>query len=451
LKTNISTITTLVLLLPAAVAGSPAQQPSEQEFLVTAYYSPEPGQCCYVRGGYEADKILNGEGHTAADGTAVYAGIAAAPSSYPFGTRIMLPGIGTVAVHDRGGAIVEREDGIHRLDIWMGAGEEGLARALAFGAQRVRGTVYPVGIAQPATSLSLASLPAPAEELSRFGIYRDDLMAVSPAREDRGYSVQRMQEALQEVGLFSHAVTAYFGDVTEQSLGTFIQTMGIDEPSDQLTTRTAAYLTAAVQRADAVFPVDGYVDAGSSRSRIAAAQRLLRFMGVYRGRTNGTYDDQLRDAVFRFQKAYSVVTSWQDAGAGRIGPQTKRVLEREWNRRLVAQKAEQLLAEHRVGQLLADRGAVPDRYLSNGDSGTQVRLLQSLLAERGYFVLEEADGYFGPRTEQAVLRYQQARGIVERTDEVGAGMVGPRTLATLQLEQRTKAYRLVRAEGWEVF
>ncbi|MFH1670010.1 MAG: hypothetical protein ABIA92_00290, partial [Patescibacteria group bacterium] len=36
--------------------------PFGQEFLVTAYYSPIPGQCCYVKGGLEADKILNGEG-----------------------------------------------------------------------------------------------------------------------------------------------------------------------------------------------------------------------------------------------------------------------------------------------------------------------------------------------------------------------------------------------------
>ena len=430
--------------------GSPTQQPYEQEFLITAYYSPEPDQCCYVRGGYEADKILNGEGHTAADGTAVYQGMVAAPPSYLFGTRITLSGIGTVTVHDRGGAIQEGDNGVHRLDVWAGHGEEGLARALAFGLQRVRGTVYPIGTAQPETNLSLASLPAPPERLSNFCVNRGDLMAVAPAREDRGYSVQQMQKALRDVGHFSHAITGYFGDVTEQSLHAFIIEMGLEELSVKLTQRTAAYLTAALHRSDAVFPVNGYVDAGSPRSRVAAAQRMMRFIGDYRGRTNGKFDEKLKNSIFQFQKENGVVSSLQDAGAGRIGPQTTRVLKCEWNKRLVAKRADKLIDQHRVGTMLADRGAVPDRYLSTGDFGSQVRLLQTLLAERGYFPSEKVNGNYGPLTEQAVLRYQRARDLVVSMHDVGAGTVGPRTLAALQREERTKLYRLVRAKGWQV-
>ena len=48
--------------------GTDSSAPYEQEFVITAYYSPQPNQCCYVKGGYVADKILNGEGHTTADG-----------------------------------------------------------------------------------------------------------------------------------------------------------------------------------------------------------------------------------------------------------------------------------------------------------------------------------------------------------------------------------------------
>src|SRR3989338_1176501 len=118
-------------------------EPFAQDITITAYYSPLPDQCCYVRGSFAADIELNGKGTHSADGTAVYAGMAAAPPTYPFRTRIELPGIGTVTVHDRGGAIQEWKDS-HRIDIWVGSGEEGLARALAFGVRRVRATVYPV-------------------------------------------------------------------------------------------------------------------------------------------------------------------------------------------------------------------------------------------------------------------------------------------------------------------
>src|SRR5690606_16583 len=80
----------VAILAPYHVLTTPAEhtEPYTQEFLITAYYSPLPGQCCYVKGGYVADKILNGEGHTAADGTGVYPGMIAAPPGYAFGTVV---------------------------------------------------------------------------------------------------------------------------------------------------------------------------------------------------------------------------------------------------------------------------------------------------------------------------------------------------------------------------
>jgi hypothetical protein len=33
----------------------------ERDFVVTAYYSPLPGQSFYLKGNYEAEKIMNGE------------------------------------------------------------------------------------------------------------------------------------------------------------------------------------------------------------------------------------------------------------------------------------------------------------------------------------------------------------------------------------------------------
>ncbi len=143
-------------------------QPFEQDFIITAYYSPLPGQCGYVMGDIDADKYLNGQGTNGADGTPVYAGMAAAPPAYPFGTRLVLPGIGTVTVHDRGGAIQEGEKA-HRLDLWVGSGEEGLARALKFGVQHVHAIVYPTqSTPQPAESMDLTSLPAPTHALAPY-------------------------------------------------------------------------------------------------------------------------------------------------------------------------------------------------------------------------------------------------------------------------------------------
>ena len=438
------------LIAPAGVMGTSALEPYEQEFLITAYYSPLPDQCCYVTGGYESDKVLNGQGRAGADGTAVYPGMLAAPKSYAFGTRIALPGFGNLTVHDRGGAIQELEKGVHRLDIWAGEGEEGLARALAFGIQRVRGTVYPLGTQQPAEQFALSTLPAPTAKLSRYAVDRSNLMALHTQYGETSYSARILQGALKELGYFNHSVTGYFGDTTRGSLVAFLKDFDLDESDATLTANAAAHMQAALKRKGANGPLSGHVDQGSPRTRVAEAQRLLRSFGYYRGRTHGIYDDNLFASIFSFQKKHGLVQSEASVGAGRIGPQTSSALYREWNKGLVTRKASQYLEIHRVEQVLADRGKQVDCYLGKGDSGSQVRLLQSLLADRGFFPSAKINGYFGPLTEQSVFNFQRARGIVQNSSHTGAGYVGPMTLMSLRREQTAQYYQLVRAQGWGV-
>jgi hypothetical protein len=64
-----------------------------QKFIVTAYYSPVPGQSFYLKGNYEAEKRLNGNGTHGASGTPVFTGMIAAPKSYSFGTHIFFDGL----------------------------------------------------------------------------------------------------------------------------------------------------------------------------------------------------------------------------------------------------------------------------------------------------------------------------------------------------------------------
>ena len=126
----------------------PPEGGTKKLFRITGYYSPLPNQSKYVRGSYETDVRLNGRGTNGADGTEVYPGMLAAPITYSFGTQIFLPGLGLGTVHDRGGAIVSagnRGQTYDRIDVWMGKGEEGLARALALGSRIIEGILYPLG------------------------------------------------------------------------------------------------------------------------------------------------------------------------------------------------------------------------------------------------------------------------------------------------------------------
>jgi len=79
-----------------------------------------------------------------------------------------------------------------------------------------------------------------------------------------------------------------------------------------------------------------------------------------------------------------------------------------------------------VGTLVSIIGrAYSGRILQKGDRGSDVRFVQSILKELGYYKYK-LDSYFGQKTEEAVIAFQTAEGI--RAD----GIVGPETLNALQ-------------------
>ncbi len=422
-------------------------EPFAQDITITAYYSPLPDQCCYVRGSFVADVELNGEGHHSADGTAVYAGMAAAPPTYPFGTRITLPGIGTVTVHDRGGAIQEWKDS-HRIDLWVGSGEEGLARALAFGVQRVHATVYPKSAQQPAESLVLTSLPSPPEKLRPYLSDGTTLLDMHPAVGDRTTSVQFLQERLEALGYFHDVKSGFFGPATRASLNSFIKDMALTEPDDSLTERTASVLEGAYLRREAEDPITDVISAGSSATRIAGAQRTLRFLGFYHGRTNGIYDAGFKAAVLAFQKEQGIVASDSAPGAGRIGPQTRTRIVLLWRRKHAGRLAGRLLAMRKIDQLVTKRGDDLRKFLGKGDHGNDVRALQNFLVTKKFLAKDGVTGTFGDRTEQALIAYQKAAGIIANDADPGAGYAGPATLAHYSRDLRSALLKIVREKGW---
>lgn len=335
------------------------------------------------------------------------------------------------------------------MDIWVGSGEEGLARALAFGVQRLRGTVYPPSSLQPPVALDLADLPSPWERLQTY-VRAEGLLGTHPHFGERGYSVALLQQYLRKLGYLTHPVTGLFGPATEEALRSFLHAMALDMPSSELTERAAAFLLGALWRKGSARNVIHTVHRGSSPRAIRTAQKALRLLGYYRGRTHGTYDDALFRAILAFQQSEKLVGTESDRGAGRIGPLTKAALERERFRLLVHADAERLLVLHTLRDMLRKRGEYIDRFLAEGDIGPDVRILQTFLGERGFFPKERVNGVFGPLTREAVLRFQMAGGLVTSAKDTAAGYVGPGTLRTLQERRIRDLYARVRAEGWGV-
>jgi len=241
--------------------------PYNQKFIISAYYSPLPNQAKYVTGSYAGDIRLNGDGVKAADGTHVYPGMVAAPKSYPFGMKMSIPGVGTVAVHDRGGAIVhagERGNSYDRLDLWMGYGDAGLKRALKWGKRTVDVTLY--GIDDSIV------------ENVELGGYDDS---------------EQVPNTL---------TTPVEGDGS-------VSNQPINSPAQPVPVK-----------------IEGKFALGTSGDHVAKVQKILKDLNYYSGDINSTFDANTQTAVKKFQVAEKIVARENAFGAGYVGPKTLSVL-----------------------------------------------------------------------------------------------------------------------------
>jgi len=422
-----------------------AEAPQKQKFVVTAYYSPLPNQCCYYRGGYEEEIIFNGQGIKGADGTGVYPGMIAAPPAYPFGTVIELPSIGVVGtVHDRGGRIIEWDGGVHRIDLWMGYGEEGLARALSWGARSVEGVVHAKGSA-PKEHFELADFDADRSMIASLSVpIQSDLLPEVEA----GYTsnaVRKLQEALATLGYFTEKTNAHYGPATQDALRNFQMDYGIVGDGTALTKEVSAILLAAQSlKPENVPTLEEGLRTGSEGDNVRQAQKLLRYLDAYRGRTDGTFDESLRTSVLSFQLSTRVIGNEQTTGAGTIGPKTRDAILKAWKVKVVRQKAEILLRKEEVRQKALVE-ALPTKTLSKGDKGTEVKKLQTFLVSAGYLPQIDATGNFGPRTEAALLKYQLDTNIIATKTQKGAGIFGPATLSAFSEKVIAMEWQKVRS------
>lgn len=432
------------------VSGWVKTAPYQQEVLVTAYYSPEPDQCCYFRGSYEDEIIFNGEGTHGADKTPVYEGMLAAPKEIPFGTRINLPGIGVGTVHDRGGWINMVDDGnasIAHIDIWVGRGEEGLARALAWGSKRMTATIFPAGTDLPDESIVLNSLPAPSSALNIAKSEEpSSLLLAASSFNDHSASVRLLQDTLQDLGYVGRSSTGRFGEETKAALAMFQKDHDITGDGSIADDVTRARLMAALQLKDRLPPDFGELSLGTSGAPVQRAQGVLRFLGDYKGRTTGMFDNRMQDAVIKFQLRTHVIDDVHTPGAGRIGPKTKAAIITAWRIKRAKSMASPIFLAMQVTKIVLEKH-LPMQNLMLGSTGDDVKRLQRLLLRKGLLTSQDITGTFGEKTEKAVEAMQLQENIITTMHDHGAGVVGPMTRKSLEQFAVQDAIRLVRSKG----
>jgi peptidoglycan hydrolase-like protein with peptidoglycan-binding domain/3D (Asp-Asp-Asp) domain-containing protein len=394
-----------------------------------------------MRGSYEADKKLNGNGTNGADGSEVFMGMLAAPKSYQFSTSIDLPGLGVGEVHDRGGAIKEKKK-YHRIDVWMGHGDEGLTRSLNWGMRYVTGKVYFAKKAVP-LSLSFLSVPSASPKITKK---KADVMVINKNIKfgQVDSQVVKLKEILFSLGYFKEETqNNFFGEALKRAVikfqvdqkivssansyeagyvGVKTRTMiqkKIKSPIVVTATKSAPVKQitsmAANQKESIQLAIQAGVGKNSQVSDVKNLQVLLAAIGYYQADINGKYSDEMVAAVFAFQKDQGILKSQFAAGAGHFGPKTQKALLRVLKQReeklalFPASKSEILvLSESKNSPLVKNKIPLkkPKLDLSNYPAdkttlflspliGKNKEELKKYLAKKGFLEYKSIDSFFG--------------------------------------------------------
>jgi len=344
--------------------------PYEKYFVITAYYSPIEGQKHYIKGSLEADRRLNGNGTNGADGTPVFPGMVAAPKNYAFGTKMKIEGIGTVAVHDRGGAIISadpnQQNSYDRLDIWMGHGDQGLARAMQWGKRKVKVTVYGIDPSiEEKIDLSFLDSQISTNQTLKTKNFSTDLSL----NEDHP-EVSKLKEALTisklyngpidtkfdaatqnaviklqiENGIIDDAndyAAGYVGPKTRQVLekilseNSYSPTKPIEEPNIKTANASNQNIQGDFLATD--------LKIGDNGEAVKQLQIELNKFNLFALEPTGYYGEVTAHAVFKFQQIQGLAGDKSSPGAGSFGPITRSKManlinQRTLNHQLIAQK-----------------------------------------------------------------------------------------------------------------
>lgn len=337
------------------------------KFIVTAYYSPLPNQSFYLKGSYEADIRLNGNGTHGASGKGVYPGMLAGPKTYSFGTKVYLEGLGVGTVDDRGGAIVSsgsRGYNADRLDIWMGQGEEGLRRALSWGKRSVTGKIIGEDEETDMTTI----------DFSQVKIAKID------AKIYKKQQKQRHTEVAEIANIFSNPVS---------------KSTGADKIKElQIILSRLSYYSGDIDGKYSKTIEDAIYDFQIENQLVVSKKTL----GA------GYYGTKTRS---KLQEIYALYTENEKK---RIAEETRIALEKvQEEKRLALIKAEQ--EKQAAAQKMKVALFIKNLGTPKADEiGSHIRGLQQSLKSLGYFEGKDT-AIFGKNTRAALIRYQTDKNI----------------------------------------
>lgn len=274
-----------------------------------------------------------------------------------------------------------------------------------------------------------------------------------------GPEVTSSQRCLKKLGYFNGPVSGKFASLTQNAVIKFQQANRI--PADGVVggntqralqracqSRTSSRNTSRTLRPSGQYPV---LSQGKTGAAVTRLQQRLRQLGYLNANPNGNFGPMTKDAVIRFQRNYRIAANgivnrqtwntllgssptpgrsslstqqvrelqvrlrqlgyFKTNPTGNIGPiTTKAVIQYQRNYRLPvngianAQVLESVRRTSTGGYATQQPGR---NYLTVGDQGENVRLVQERLGQLG-FSNTNPDGFFNDYTRQSVIAFQQS-------------------------------------------
>ncbi len=224
--------------------------------------------------------------------------------------------------------------------------------------------------------------------------------------EDEGNDVKMIQKALVNLGyLASDKVTGYYGEATESAVKKFQKENGIS-----VTGVTAKMTIEKINDLSNVVKLDETRNykSGDEDEGVKALQKRLCQLGYLEEKyVTGYYGAITVSAVKQFQKSNQI------SQTGTVSTLTIAALNSQ-TAKINTDSGE--ASDTKIKESIAKPGSL--RY---GDTGTQVKNLQSNLKKLGYFS-GTPTGEFGDVTKQAVVKFQKAYSLT------ADGIAGSKTL-----------------------
>jgi len=174
----------------------------------------------------------------------------------------------------------------------------------------------------------------------------------------------------------------------------------------------------------------------SNIKEIKSLQLFLKDLGLYSGKIDWIYNDDIVSIIYDFQKRYNIVKWEYDYWAGYFWPKTRVTFKKYYNKILEdRQRREDLIIKYKALEKESKREAKEKLSIiwkpKFWEVSVRVRKMQKLLSFLGYFNYKDT-AIFWIKTKKSLIRFQLDNGVILSEKSRGAWMFWPKTLSIIE-------------------